>query len=301
MGGELCRVLLDRGHEVRALDIRRPSPRSRDIAEHIDWRVGDASRTQVMAQALAGPQIDAVYYGAFYRAFAHGATLEQEVEVMGTGVFRTMEIAHALGVRRIIIPSSIAVHGPQLATDPEYDEKSAVRPYEVYGVLKLLCEYACTLINSRIGMKFATAIRVPSVYGPGAVIGSRSINVAAVEAARGRTAHVPYAPTARVCVGHVTDTAVGLASAMESEATHDVYGLGGINASYEDMANAVKATLPDADIRFGDDEASPFPHRINYELGRRDFGFAHRDLVTGMKSVIDYERSNLASTEVSPP
>ena len=291
VGAALCRELLSRGHEVRAVDIRSPGSRTSSLADELDWRIGDASRLEVLLDALQPPEIDAVYFGTFYRGDVPGASLEQEVEVMGSAVWRAMSVAHARGVRRFVFPSSIAVHGVQSDDDPDFDEESPVRPYQTYGVLKLMGEYVCSRINTRAGRNFATAVRIPSVYGPGADVASRFVNVPAVQAARGAVASVPYAARARICVSHVADTAKALASVLEAtEVARSVYELGGLDVSYGDIAQAVAESVPAADIRFGDELVLPFPHRVTFGHGKEEFGFAHRDLADGMRSVVEFER-----------
>jgi len=291
VGAALCHELRARGHEVRAVDIRPPGSRTAKLASELDWRIGDASRLEVLLDALQPPDIDAVYFGTFYRTDAPGANLEQEVEVMGSAVWRAMRVALAQGVSRFVFPSSIAVHGVQSDDDPDYDEDSPVRPYETYGVLKLMGEYVGARINASAGRNFAVSVRIPSVYGPGAAVASRFVNVPAVQAARGAVATVPYAAKARICVSHVTDTAGALASVLEAtDVKRSVYELGGLDVSYGDIAAAVTETVPTADIRLGDELVLPFPHRVRSTHGRQEFGFAHRDLVSGMRSVIEYER-----------
>src|SRR5262249_12613162 len=154
----------------------------------------------------------------------------------------------------IIFPSSTAVHGTQPASGEVLDENSPVQPFGVYGVTKLLCERFGDEINAEIGRTAVVSLRLPSVYGPGAEIARRRVNVFPVQAARGAVGHVDYVPHTRVCLAHVADTASFIADVMAAESPrHALYEVGGLDVSFEDIANASKTLLPEAQFAFGTD------------------------------------------------
>jgi nucleoside-diphosphate-sugar epimerase len=146
-------------------------------------------------------------------------------------------------------------------------------------------------INGALGRNAITCVRLPSVYGPGAKTASRGVNIPAVAAARGEVGTVRYVPSMRVCIGHVHDVADGLERVIETPAPqHAVYEGGGLDVSFADIATVVNELAPDARTRFGDDDRQELPNRIDWSRLREEFGATHRDLRSGMASVIDYER-----------
>lgn len=290
VGAELTKDLLARGHSVVAVDVRADPGRLAPVADQIEWRIGDCSSLEFMLKAIGKDGVDAIYYGPFYRP-PHGVRdLETEFEIMGSGALQVFDLARALDVKRIIFPSSTAVHGVQPPGVKAVNEDSYVRPNGVYGATKLLCERMAEVINDELGRNVIACIRLPSVYGPGADIASRRANVFAVQAARGLSGEVFYRPETPICIAHVADTARLLTRIIEADSIeHTVYGLGGITVTFDEIASAVRRLVPSADLRFGSDTVSPLASAVDWSRAREEFGLSHQDLDQGMRSIVEYE------------
>lgn len=296
VGAALSRQLLERGHDVTALEVRPGPGRLGDVADDIEWVVGDGSSREVLLGAIGRRGVDGVYYGPYYRSAPGQPGLERELDVMAAAAWRLFTLAHALDIKRIVFPSSTAVHGYQPDDDSPVSEASRVAPNLIYGAYKILCEFVGREVNALLGSNVVTSVRLPSVYGPGAEVASRRVNVPAVCAARSRPGRVDYVPEARVCIAHVDDTADALVRVLEApEPRHAVYDLGGLDVSFGEIADAVKALVPTAETVFGSDRRPILPHRVDWSRGRDELGFEHRSLEDGMASVIDYERARLTS------
>lgn len=295
VGASLSRGLLEHGHEVVALEVRPGPGRLVDVAEEIEWVVGDGSSREVLLGAIGRRGVDAVYYGPYFRATPGRPELERELEVMGTAAWRLFGLAYALDLKRIVFPSSTAVHGYQPRDGSAVSEESPVEPNLIYGAYKLLGEFVGKDVNALLGENVVTSVRLPSIYGPGATVASRRVNVPAVCAAREEPGTVEYVPEARVCVAHVEDTAEALIRVIEADAArHSVYDLGGLDVSFGEIAAAVEAIVPGAETRFGTEVRPILPHNVDWSRGREEFGFTHRTLEEGMASVVEYERERAA-------
>jgi nucleoside-diphosphate-sugar epimerase len=291
VGVELCRELMRRGHAIVALEVRRERGRLANVAD-IEWHVGDCADPEVVMQAIGRKPIDAIYYGPYYRSPSTAKNQHAELRIMGTGALNVFNLARILDVRRIIFPSSTAVHGIQRPGMGNVDEESYVNPFGVYGATKLLGEYWAAEVNAELGTNIVTAVRLPSIYGPGADIASRRVNVFAVQAARGRPGQVNYLPHARVCIAHVGDTAGFLADLIEApKVAHSVYEIGGLSVTFGEIAEIVTRRIPSAEFVFGDELVSPLPFGIDNLRARTEFGLNHRDLACGIGSIVDYELS----------
>lgn len=294
VGAALTLELLRRGHAVSALDVRGDPGPLAAVTDDIDWYVGDGSTLEAVLGAVDRRPVDAIYYGPFYRGGTE-PSLAREIDVMAAGAWRVFDLARALALQRIVFPSSTAVHGYQRGADV-VDEESPVLPVGVYGAAKLMSERVAMQVNASIGSNVVTALRLPSIYGPGASIASRRVNVPAVQAARGRPATVEYGAGARVCLSHVEDTGAMLADTIEAATLrHTVYELGGLDVSFGDIAASVRALVPAAQIGFGDGTDVFLPHAVSNARGAHELGFTHRGLAAGMKSIIDYERDRMSA------
>lgn len=292
VGASLVRALLRRGHSITSLDLRDGPGRLADIAGQIDWRVGDCTDQEVLFEVIGAEGVDGIYFGPFFRPPVGTASLLRELDVMASATWRAFQLVRVLPIRRILFPSSTAVHGPQPPGEPPFSEISAVRPHGLYGAMKLLTEQVGTEINASVGRNVVTSVRIPSVYGPGAAVASRGVNIPAVAAAHGEIGRVDYRPAARVCIAHVDDAGEILADIMEaSTMAHSVYGLGGLDVSFGDIANVVTDLVPNSRTEFGDEEVPILPHAIDISRLRAEVPAKHRELAAGMQSIIDYERN----------
>lgn len=289
VGVELVRELLERGHDVVALDVRGDLGRLAPYADRIAWVAGDCGNMEMLLNTIGRHGIDAIYYGPFFRNQPGDHNLSAEWATMGAGALAAFNLARALPIRRIIFPSSTAVHGVQISDDPR-DERSAVKPFMIYGATKLLCEYLAEQVNADLGENRVVAVRLSAIYGPGADIASRGVNIFPVQATRGNPARVDYRPETRICVAHVADTARFLADLLEAErCAHHLYELGGLDVSFGDIAAATSALVAGADLQFGDETEIPLPHAISCARAIGEFGLTHMPLAAGVRSIVDYE------------
>lgn len=292
VGASLSRELLRRGHSVASLELRAGPGRLEDVEADIEWYVGDCTDAEVLLEAIGPKGVQGIYYGPFFRPPAGTRALAREIEVMGVSSWSAFQLARVLDIQRIVFPSSTAVHGPQDVGSGAVNESSQVLPHGLYGTLKLLTERVGFELNRALDRNVVTSVRVPSVYGPGAAVASRGVNVPAVCAAQGKTGRVDYRSDARVCIAHKDDVGVILADLLETaNLDHSVYELGGLDVSFGEIASAVQDLVPDANTVFGDDDRPILPHAIDSSRLRAEVPGRHRDLASGMASVVEYERA----------
>src|SRR5205807_896469 len=132
VGASLVRSLLRRGHSVVSVELREGPGRLADIADEIEWRVGDCTDQEVLLDVIGTRGVDGIYFGPFFRSPVETPSLMRELDVMGCAAWRAFQLARVLPIQRIVFPSSTAVHGPQPLGQPPVSESSAVRPYGLY-------------------------------------------------------------------------------------------------------------------------------------------------------------------------
>jgi nucleoside-diphosphate-sugar epimerase len=154
LGINLCRLLLERGHEVRSLDIAAFSYPERNRVEVL---LGDIRDPETVDRAMAGVEV-VVHCAA-------ALPLSPEREIFSTNVDGArvlLESAVRRGVRRFINISSTAVYGiPDHHPIHESDRMQGVGPY---GESKIRAEQLCGDYRGR-GLCI-TQIRPKSFIGP---------------------------------------------------------------------------------------------------------------------------------------
>ncbi len=157
-GGNLGRAvvpaLVDAGHEPVLLDFR-PLSTEHDAVE------GDVRDRAAVERAMHG--VDAVVHAAA----RHGIHLqdwsaEDFWSSNVTGTFLVYEAARAAGVRKVVLGSSMVVYGDLGdGADPweAVTEQSPLRPSNLYGLTKVLCEDIASY-HGRAGAISTVALRL---------------------------------------------------------------------------------------------------------------------------------------------
>lgn len=159
-GGHLARTLAVRGQTVRALV--RDAGRARDLeAEGIQIAVGDIRDRAALDAATTG--VEVVYHiAAIYRQAGVKRGVYQAVNA--TAVRDIVEAAAHAGARRVVLCSTVGVHGD--IEHPPANEDAPLRPGDRYQISKLEGERLAREAGDRLGIE-VTIARPSGIYGPG--------------------------------------------------------------------------------------------------------------------------------------
>ncbi|HEY6896909.1 MAG TPA: NAD-dependent epimerase/dehydratase family protein [Rhodocyclaceae bacterium] len=164
VGSALLPALLAAGHRVRA---------AQRVAHSAPWpaavepvTVGEIDGNTPWAEALAG--VDRVIHLAarvhvLHDKAADPLALSRRVNVDGT--LNLARQAAQAGVRRLVLVSSVKVHG-EGGGDVIYNETSPLAPQDPYGISKAEAEAGLRHIGAETGLEWSL-LRPPLVYGPG--------------------------------------------------------------------------------------------------------------------------------------
>jgi len=157
MGSQLCAVLKEQGHEVRAMV--RPTSNLRWLEGlELEPVRGDLTDAGSLAAAVKG--VDWVFHaGATLRA----ASREEFERVNYQGTVNLLNQSIAAGVRRLVFFSTVAASGPARSAEEPLTEEQVSRPVSAYGRSKLLAEQALQAERARL---HSVVLRFPVVYGP---------------------------------------------------------------------------------------------------------------------------------------
>jgi dihydroflavonol-4-reductase len=157
IGQHLARILVSRGHPVRAL-VRRTSMRAELEKAGASFAVGDLTTGDGLAESLEG--IDCVLHLA---GTTKARTGEEYFLCNGDGTRRLAEaVSRMSSPARLVYCSSLAAAGPSSVGRPR-KESDEPRPVSVYGRSKLAGELALRQFADRVP---SVIVRPPIVYGP---------------------------------------------------------------------------------------------------------------------------------------
>jgi nucleoside-diphosphate-sugar epimerase len=278
LGRRVVAALLERGEDVVGLDIA-PGPGDRRV---------DVTSFDEVADVVATLRPDRIVHLAYLLYSEAAPHFAYRLNVGGTE--NVLEAARLLGVRRVVLASSLGVHGPQ----HRYGDR-AVTEADIsftdnnqYGRHKLFNEAQGRDYARQYGLS-VTAVRPGHVTGPDKLLGSMDHVRCITEPAAGRAVRFPYGDEMR-CAIHVDEVAAVFATvALADEPRHDVYNTGGSTVSLQEIADLVRAEIPDAAISFdaaAGARAAAGTYRIDNSRLRDEFGLTFRPYPEQVSSII---------------
>ncbi|MDT8405922.1 MAG: NAD-dependent epimerase/dehydratase family protein [Methylococcales bacterium] len=160
VGSALCRLLHEQGFAVRAA-VRCgpqatpwPSVVTGELGSDTDWRVALEDCQAVVHLAAAVHDQRGRLSEADYWRINHQATLT------------LAEQSAALGVRRLLLVSTVKIHGESSIPGQPFRETDPARPDDAYARSKWAAEQAVWQVAEATGLE-VVVVRPPLVYGPG--------------------------------------------------------------------------------------------------------------------------------------
>ena len=162
LGGHLRRKLHADG--VHSISIStRTHQRNIEVEQYVIPELGRETNWE-----YALKDKDIVVHCAAVLPSAHLTVFDKKTiyKVNTEGTLRLAQQAAAMGVKRFIFVSSIAVNGQQTVKNFPFRARDLPNPVGVYGFTKLEAERGVSLVASERKMDFVV-LRAPALYGPG--------------------------------------------------------------------------------------------------------------------------------------
>jgi nucleoside-diphosphate-sugar epimerase len=199
IGRHVVRDQLQRGRQVRALDLRAEGLQALVADDRLQLVLGDVAEPEVQRESVDGIEV------VFHLASAHletGLPDSAYRQVNVTAVASLLEASRGAGVKRFVHVSSCGVHG-SIGTEAA-DEEAPFRPTIAYERTKLEGELLASDYCRRTGFPVVVA-RPAWVYGPGCLRTARLFDTIA----RGKFVMIGRGRNVRSAI-YVSDFVAGL-------------------------------------------------------------------------------------------
>ena len=248
IGHRLVRLLAQRGQTVTSMDINPGAHSFSDLGTQVKSVRGDVTQFDDVMAAMSTAKPERVVNLSYFIGSDHAPHIAMKLNILGMD--NCFEAARLLGVKHTMYASSLAVNGKQSHYgDRPVTEADRVNGEYQYAKHKIINEWQAQDYTEKFGM-LITGIRPANVTGPDKVRGSVDHVNIITEPARGNPITFPFKDAMR-CPIHVDDIAEVFARVLLTEKpTHRIYNSGGISVSLGDIADIVRAYLPDAKISF---------------------------------------------------
>jgi len=220
IGGEVARLLRERGDDVRAL-VRTPAKAAALRDAGCELVEGDLSDESALRDALAG--CDAVVHAAaLYEVGVPDSGRERMVDANVRGTERVLGAALAAGVRKAVYVSSIVVFGNTRGevADDDYLRPDGLRFTSLYEQTKVEAHQRAKEIAAR-GLPLVI-VQPGTVYGPG---DTSEFGQLAQRLLKGQLPALPF-PDLGVVPVHRDDVASGILLALDKGTPGESYVLG---------------------------------------------------------------------------
>jgi threonine 3-dehydrogenase len=259
IGLEVVRLLVEKGEQRPVIFSRNPvREHMGDLADQVDIIRGDLGNFSHVLHAVKQARPKEIYHLGAMLSAPSEADPAAAFQTNAAGTFYVLEAARLFEVPRVIFASTGATYG--LDMDDEMIRDTTIqRPQLFYGATKVFGEHMGLFYRRKYQLDFR-GLRYPSIIGPGV----RTPGVAQYtswvieECAKGNPFTIWVKPETRVPVMYITDAAratVQLAAAPLEQIKTVTYLIDGKKPtpSAQDLADAVQAKLPEAQIKFHPD------------------------------------------------
>jgi len=303
IGSVLCRQLLDRGYQVRVLDILNFGGESLiGIINHpsFEFIKGDVRKDEDIKNALEA--MDAVVHLAAIvgdPACAAQPQLAQETNLDASKMLYD-HCARTDHVKHFVFASTCSNYGKMEGNDYIHED-APLKPVSLYAKQKV--EFEKYLLDSNTRESFIpTSLRFATVYG----ISPRmrfdlTVNEFTRDATMGNEL-VIYGEQFWRPYCHVHDLAQSCVLVLESEkskVSHNVYGVGDTSENYQKkmLAEEIEKVIPAVKIKYVKKDEDPRDYRVDFSKIKNELGFSITRTVPQGIAEIDFIIKNKILTD----
>ena len=259
IGAQTVRLLLERGEkDIVIFDINPSTKLLDDVAGRVEVVRGDLGNFSHVLSLVKAFRPGVIYHVGGMLSAASDADHATSFRSNAMGTFHVLEAARLFDVHQVLFSSTLATYGLDIR-EKRIDDYTLQRPQLFYGATKVFSELMGSFYKRKFGLDFR-GVRYPSIVGPGVKTpGVVQYNSWVIEeCAKGNPYTVYVKPDTRFPVMYFKDAARAIVLLREAPlqsikmVNYVVAGATPI-ASARELADMVKARLPEARIQFEPD------------------------------------------------
>jgi len=284
IGAQVARTLVQRGEKPVVFDINDRKTLLKGIEDKVTIVKGDVANYSHVFNVIKDHKIEVIYHLGSMLSVPSDADPWSAFRVNAQGGFHVLEAARILGVKKVVFSSTLGTYGLDIR-EAVIDDFSLQRPLLFYGCTKVFVELMGRFYKRKFGLDFR-AVRYPSIIGPGVKTpGVVQYNAWAIEqACQGRPFKIWVTPETKCVVMYYKDAALSIVQCAEApleKIKMVVYILGGIFLSAQELVDAIKKFIPQAQLTFEPDMALVGTIRglakpVDDRCAREEFGWVNQ-------------------------
>ena len=296
IGTELTLALREKHGEnnVIASDIREGND---DLMQSGPFEKLDATNYKAIEDIVMHYEVEEVYLMAAMLSATAEKFPMRGWNLNMDSLFNVLNLAKDKKIDKVFWPSSIAVFGP---STPKNDtpQTTVMEPTTVYGISKQTGERWCEYYHHKYDVD-VRSIRYPGLISyktqPGG--GTTDYAVEIFHEALANQAYTSFLSEETALPMMFMDDAIRatislMEASAESLSIRSSYNLGGISFTPKQLAESIKAEIPEFKIDYEPDFRQPiadsWPSSINDEQAQKDWGWQHEyDLEKMTKAMLD--------------
>lgn len=261
IGSMIVRKLVERGIEPVVLARHEDLSFLKDVERKMKFVQGDVLDFEKVSKIIEAEGIKRIIHAS---ALMPGETQKDPIKgfnVNSLGTLNLLEAGRRAGVERFVYTSAKGVYSPIAGeyAHPSYKPLGEDYPKDMqmgmYGATKLCGEVMGLQYQRDFNVDFV-ALRFSMTYGPGKLLrhGPLAVHSKIIENSMlNKPVRIPQGAAQKDDMIYTKDCANAIVLAtFAQELTHRVFNIGsGIGKTLVDLSNAVKKTLPGADIEIG--------------------------------------------------
>lgn len=264
---------------VFATDIRKPTSEQESQGPS---GVLDATKKEAIQQHVSGNGIDTIYHLVSILSAAGEKNPQFAYSVNNTSLYNVLEIAREQKLERVMVPSSIAVFGPETPRDNTPNE-TILKPSTMYGISKVHGELLCNYYFKKFGVD-VRGVRFPGIISNIAPPGGGTTDYA-VEIFYYAVKRQPYVcflkPDSSLPMMYMPDALkaiIQLAEADGSKLKHRAdFNLAAFSFSPQEIYELIREEIPEFTISYKPDFrqaiADSWPKSVDDSVARKEWGW----------------------------